>query len=714
MLLHRSNGQLLNLNRELGGGGEGKIYTVVEDAALAAKIYHHPTPELAAKLRVMVAHPPEDPMSGEGHVSIAWPVELLERGGQVVGFLMPKASEVLPVHEFYNPKTRRDRCPFFNYLYLHRTARNLAAAVSSLHAFGYVVGDVNESNILVSKTALVTLVDTDSFQVKDRRSSTLYPCPVGKPEFTPPELQGKPFRDLQRQPEHDRFGLAVLIFQLLMEGTHPFAGVYTGAGDPPPIEARIAAGHFPYGRRRVPYQPTPIAPAWDILPPNLRSLFIRCFEDGHRYPRVRPDAQTWVKAIDAAEHALVLCKANPQHRYGDHLSRCPWCDRARILQGRDPFPSQHNAQRWKTLPPKPKPRIPTPKPQTAIPARTTLSTPALYTPYLTPPSFWSEVARCKNDILAGSAVLLATIAGIVYWSGQSLNVQSSSAALSGSANPIENRAAYNPDVGDRPSLQQVARLTQAHADRIDALAIAPDGQTFASVDRMGAIKVWNLSTRRTVRSLSEHPYTENFKASKPLVAFSPDSQTPILATPDAMWHWQQTSLKPQAEIPLDRIQAIAASGVEGQTLVGGRSSGQWRLWNLTAGKSVPSRVKTNERAIALSADGRSLVTAGSDLKVWDITTGELRRAFAKERQGKAEIVALSPDGKLLATSSGGEKGMIKLWAVETGNLLHTVPAAYTTAIAFSPVDRTFLAGDRSGAIGIWSVQGWELDDFRQH
>jgi serine/threonine protein kinase len=706
MLLHRSNGQLLNLNRELGGGGEGKIYTVAEDATLAAKVYHHPTPELAAKLKVMVAHPPEDPMSGEGHVSIAWPVDVLERGGKVVGFVMPKVSDVLPVHEFYNPKTRRDRCPFFNYLYLHRTARNLAAAISSLHAGGYIVGDVNESNILVSKTSLVTLVDTDSFQVKDRRSASIYPCPVGKPEFTPPELQGKTFRDLQRQPEHDRFGLAVLIFQLLMEGTHPFAGVYTGADDPPAIEARIAAGHFPYSHRSVPYQPTPIAPAWDILSPELRSLFIRCFDDGHRYPRVRPDAQTWVKAIDAAEHALVLCKANPQHRYGDHLSRCPWCDRTRILQGRDPFPSQQNARRWKTPPLKPKPRIPTPKPQTTVPARPTLSTPALYTPYLTPPSFWSEVARCKNDLLAGSAVLLATIAGVVYWSGQSLNLSSSSAVLPAAISPIENRAVYHPNVGDRPSLQKVTRLTDPHSDRIDALAIAPDGQTFASVDRLGAMKVWNLSTRKAVRSLSEHPYQETLKASKPLVAFSPDSQTPIVATVDAMWHWQQATLQ-QTEIPLDRLQAIAVTVTEGQTLIGGRLKGQWQLWNLTTGKPVPSKVETGDRAVALSADGRALVTAGSEIKVWDITSGELRRAFAKSRQGKTEVVALSPDGKLLATSSSGEKGMIKLWEVETGNLLHTEPAAYTTAIAFSPVDRTFLAGDRSGAIGIWQVRGWD-------
>jgi len=33
------------------------------------------------------------------------------------------------------------KCPFFNYTYLHRTARNLAAAFGALHARGYCIGD---------------------------------------------------------------------------------------------------------------------------------------------------------------------------------------------------------------------------------------------------------------------------------------------------------------------------------------------------------------------------------------------------------------------------------------------------------------------------------------------------------------------------------------------------------------------------------------------
>ena len=258
-LKRHSNGETVTLTAQLGGGGEGRIYAVA-NTHLVAKIYHTPDIDIGGKLSAMITHPPVDPGAIDGRVSIAWPVDLLyNRTGKVVGFLMPRVDGVRPIHDYYTPKTRRDRAPFFNYLYLHRTARNLAIAVRSLHDRGYVIGDVNESNILVSKTALVTLVDTDSFQVE--AGNHLYACPVGKPEFTPPQRQGQSFRTLKRTQEDDGFGLAVIIFQLLMEGTHPFSGVYLEKGEPSPIASRIRSGYFPYGKRTVPYRPTPVSPA---------------------------------------------------------------------------------------------------------------------------------------------------------------------------------------------------------------------------------------------------------------------------------------------------------------------------------------------------------------------------------------------------------------------------------------------------------------------
>ncbi|MEM9772758.1 MAG: hypothetical protein AAF889_14400, partial [Cyanobacteria bacterium P01_D01_bin.73] len=53
-----------------------------------------------------------------------------------------------------------------------------------------------------------------------------------------------------------------------------------------------------------------------------------------------PSAQDWVTALDTAEARLTTCGVNDRHVYHHHLSRCPWCDRAKQFKGRDPFPSR--------------------------------------------------------------------------------------------------------------------------------------------------------------------------------------------------------------------------------------------------------------------------------------------------------------------------------------------------------------------------------------
>ena len=327
------------LKSPIGSGGEANIYTVQINSELVAKVYHQPHGDYARKLAFMVANPPVDPLAKEGRVSIAWATELVTDLGLVVGFLMPKldTSKAKPIFQYYNPSERRKESPTFSYVSLLRTARNLARAVRSVHSRGYVIGDVNESNVLVAEDAIVTLVDTDSFQVND--GTTVYRCTVGKPEYTPPELQGVSFRDVDRSVEHDLFGLGVLIYQLLMEGTHPFGGVFRGQGEAPELKERIKAGHFPHGRRGIPYNPMPLAPSFQMLPVALQELFLLCFEQGHGNPAARPTADVWSKALGVAEDGLIKCGVNGQHYYSGHLGVCPWCERAAKLGGRDPFPA---------------------------------------------------------------------------------------------------------------------------------------------------------------------------------------------------------------------------------------------------------------------------------------------------------------------------------------------------------------------------------------
>lgn len=329
----------LTLTEELGAGGEGTVLEVHGQPGLVAKVFRKPDSTRSKKLAAMLNRPPVI----KGHRSfIAWPVALLGRrpgDTEVAGYLMPAVRDAREIARYYNPSLRRQTSPFFNYRYLVNAAANVAVAVHALHERGYVIGDFNANNVRVKDDTTVTLIDTDSFQVTERRQ--VYFCTVGTPEYTPPELIGSSLRNVVRTAAHDSFGLGVLFFQLLMEGQHPLGGKYLGSGEPPALAEVSQSGVFPYGRHPPAlWRPAPLAPDVEILPNHLRDLFELCFVDGFANPSSRPDALRWYNALRACFRALQQCAHQPQHYYRTGLNHCPWCARREQLGGRDPFPSE--------------------------------------------------------------------------------------------------------------------------------------------------------------------------------------------------------------------------------------------------------------------------------------------------------------------------------------------------------------------------------------
>ena len=371
-------GQKIQLSRVIGRGGQATVYRVAGTSAELAKIYHQPDPGDQNKLDWMVQHPPDDPAADIGHASIAWPTDLIFSSPKsFAGYLMPYIRDAVSLLNVFNPRLRRITMPTFDDGYLYRTARNLAAAVGALHDRDYTVGDLNESNVLVTPRTLVTIIDTDSFQVRTRNRvgrTKIYPCPVGKIEYLPPELQSANLKKVERTPEHDRFALAVLIFQLLMDGSHPFRTRWTGKGDKPPIGDRIKKGWFPYRGSG----PVTVQPAVDmgILHPTIGDLMVRTFYFGHRNPEVRPTPDDWENAIAMAEAALISCGSG--HVFSHHLNSCPRCDRIRVRSkqvSRTPKPKSPRIP--KTPSPQQNAPKPTPKPTQIKPIPTPTSNPLM-------------------------------------------------------------------------------------------------------------------------------------------------------------------------------------------------------------------------------------------------------------------------------------------------------------------------------------------------
>lgn len=313
-----SSGRALKLGAVIGQGGEAAVYDVTSLPGIVAKIYHKPIDaDRAAKIRVMPS------IANDGLSKLtSWPRDLLaNRQGQPVGLLIPKVPGK-DAHHLCSPKSRANEFPGTDWRFLIRTVTNIARAFAVVHDTGCVIGDVNYGGVLIAPDATVKLIDCDSFQVT--LGGKRYPCTVGVPTFTPPELQRKHFASVVRTANHDNFGLAVVTFLMLFNGRHPFAGRFMGAGDMP-IEKAIEEVRFAFGSRHqsVQMMRPPATPELSAVGTDVMLLFERAFAR-ESMSGGRPTARDWVSGLTAMEKDVKQCSTNVSH-WHHKSTACPWC-----------------------------------------------------------------------------------------------------------------------------------------------------------------------------------------------------------------------------------------------------------------------------------------------------------------------------------------------------------------------------------------------------
>src|SRR5260221_889823 len=320
-----SSGRPLRLGAELGRGGEGSVFALADRADLVAKLSHHrPNEEKSAKIVAMAK------LGSDRLLKLAaWPtspIHATSRGGPVLGFLMPRISGHKPAFNLYSPKLRLQEFPSAGWAFLIHAAANAARAFAVIHESGHVIGDVNHGNLVVAGDATVKLIDCDSFQVTAGRQR--WYCDVGVSTHQPPEFQGlTSYKQILRTPNHDNFGLAVIVFQLLFMARHPFSGRYLGTGDMP-IERAIREYRFAYGAKALALQmkPPPGSLSLNGVTKNLAMLFDRAFSPEGSRERARPKPEEGIAALGELGRGLRKVAANPGLEYLAALGKCPWCE----------------------------------------------------------------------------------------------------------------------------------------------------------------------------------------------------------------------------------------------------------------------------------------------------------------------------------------------------------------------------------------------------
>ena len=333
------------LGRIIGRGGEGKVYEISSMPGSVAKLHHTPpSRDLADKLSAMVA----GATSGLTDIA-AWPTALAYlrsnkddapsqgfsalfetlRGRRdhlsPIGFIMPMAARKSELFELTIPQVRMQRHAHADWQFLLAVATNLAAAVGTIHEAGHVIGDINPSNIVYGRDATVMLLDCDSFQV--RSGDRTWPCNVGTPTHQPPEMQAlESFTGTVRTTAHDRFGLAVCLFQILFMGRHPFSGRATDGDEMPEMDEAVRQSRYAWSADRARTRLSP--PPGALGPGDFDQELAQLFEDAFAPPdagHLRPSPEQWLSVLKRIATMQRRCTVNAAHSYPRDLPKCPWC-----------------------------------------------------------------------------------------------------------------------------------------------------------------------------------------------------------------------------------------------------------------------------------------------------------------------------------------------------------------------------------------------------
>ena len=345
-------------------GGAGSVYHLPASPSQVAKIYHDSIDRLEYERKVgamleLSPHLADLVENGQSYVQIAWPqLSLRDAQGRFVGFAMPMV-DVRATSELecilQERQAREARLP--NGLGVKVTlAANLAAVISELHRQGHHVIDLKPVNLRFYPQSLyMAMLDCDGFSIRGRGAS--FAAEQITPDYLAPEFHGTTIPRAAEE-QQDRFALAVVIFQLLNFGIHPFTGRPSSDAVPTDIPGRIAARCYAYGTRANPsLTPSPVS-GHAAMPFELRLLFDRAFESAGS---TRPSADEWAAAMkpyaQRSSQRLAICSRNIAHQHFAGLP-CAACARAALLVA-----TAKNAQAAQSARARPNVPVPTPTPK---------------------------------------------------------------------------------------------------------------------------------------------------------------------------------------------------------------------------------------------------------------------------------------------------------------------------------------------------------------
>jgi WD40 repeat protein len=254
------------------------------------------------------------------------------------------------------------------------------------------------------------------------------------------------------------------------------------------------------------------------------------------------------------------------------------------------------------------------------------------------------------------------------------------------------------------------RTFQGNTDRVESVAVSPDGRYELSGSSDNTMKLWEMSSGRQIRT---------FQGQAPVV-FSPDGRYALSGSADkTLKLWDVASGREIRTFQghTNGVWSVAFSP-DGRYAISGSPDNTVKLWEVSSGREIRTfQGHTNwVSSVAFSPDGRYALSGSWDntMKLWEVSSGREMRTF-KGHKYWVKSVAFSPDG-IYALSGSGDS-TLKLWNVASGREIRTFQGHTheVRSVAFSTDGKQALSGSFDNTMKLWEVaSGREIRTFRAH
>ncbi|KAG8953427.1 U3 small nucleolar RNA-associated protein 13 [Tulasnella sp. 424] len=298
----------------------------------------------------------------------------------------------------------------------------------------------------------------------------------------------------------------------------------------------------------------------------------------------------------------------------------------------------------------------------------------------------SEICRFKGDTTPATALAITP-------SNTHLIVVYTSLVLRIYELPLPSSSPEPPTSSETPHIPWVRQIPRAHDGPVHVLAVDPTSSYLASGSADGHVKVWDIH-----RGYVTHHY---------------GGQGGVVSA--LAFDFQKASTATSASTKKKSDKADATAAWKSMRLITGSVDSRVRIFDLKLQRTDPVAILEGHtsvpRSISVSSDGKWLVTAGRDsvILIWDLhsafsaqsaattttTTKKGTRVDVKlvktvpvlERVEAAGILSAADcgDEKGLRVFTAGEKGVVRVWDVNSGKVTltlegHTVGADSSEAV----------------------------------